>query len=64
MKIILFKTSKRVSIINLCLPQSLFSAITQNPIGKTHWLVVKGTQGDANLRVGLQKYVIPAPLYM
>ena len=30
---------------------------------KTHWLFVKGTQGDANFRVGLQKYVIPAPLY-
>ena len=29
-----------------------------------HWLVVEGTQGDANFRVGLQKYVIPAPLYI
>ena len=51
-----------MSIINLCLPQSLFSAIMQNPIEKPHWLFVKGTQGDANFRVGLQKYVIPAPL--
>ena len=32
-------------------------------MGKTHWLVVKGTQGDANFCVGLQKYVFPAPLY-
>ena len=40
-------------------------------MGKTHWLV-KGTQGgllsreledDAHFRVGLQKYVLPAPLY-
>ena len=30
-------------------------------MGKTYWLVVMGTQGDANFRVGLQKYVIPAP---
>ena len=28
---------------------------------KTHWLVVKGTQGDAHFL--LQKYIIPAPLY-
>ena len=55
--------TKRVSIINFCLPQSLFSAIMQNPMGKTHRLVVKGTQSDANFRVGLQKYVNPAPLY-
>ena len=27
----------------------------QNPMGKTHWLVVKGTQGDAHFQVGLQK---------
>ena len=26
-------------------------------------LFVEGNQGDANFRVGLQKYVIPAPLY-
>ena len=30
---------------------------------KTYWLFVEGTQGDANFRVGLQKYVIPTPLY-
>ena len=29
---------------------------------KPHWLFVKGTQGDANFRVGLQKYIIPEPL--
>ena len=46
----------------LFMTQSLFSAIMQNPMEK-NWLVVKGTQGDANFRVGLHKYVIPAPLY-
>ena len=30
---------------------------------KSHWLFVEGTQGDANFLVGLQKYVIPTPLY-
>ena len=31
---------------------------------KTNWLFVNGTHGDAHFRVGLQKYVIPAPLYL
>ena len=49
--------------MNLCLPQSLFSAITQNPMVKSYWLFVKGTQGDANFLVGLKKYIIPGALY-
>ena len=35
----------------------------QNPMGKTPWLFVEGTQGDANFQVGLQKQVVPEPLY-
>ena len=31
---------------------------------KTHWLFVEGTLGNANFRVGLQKYIIPAPVYI
>ena len=30
---------------------------------KSYWLFDKGTQGDANFLVGLQKYVIPGALY-
>ena len=29
----------------------------QNPMEKNHWLFVEGTQGDANFRVDLHKYV-------
>lgn len=32
------------SIINLCLPQNLFSAIIRNPIDKSQMLFVKGTR--------------------
>lgn len=31
---------------------------------KTYWLYVKGPKGDANLRVSLQNYVIPAALHV
>ena len=41
----------------------LLSAMIQNPMEKIPLAFVKGTQGDANFRVGLQKYVIHAPLY-
>ena len=40
------------------------SAIIQNPMEKSHWLLLRGNQGDANFLVGLQKYVITAPLYL
>lgn len=36
---------KLVSIIKFCLPQSLFSAIIQNPAGNSRLLFVEGTRG-------------------
>lgn len=52
--------NKSLSLINLCLPRSLFSAAIQNPIKKSRRLILEGNQGDANFRVSLQNFVIPA----
>ena len=34
----------KASIKNLCLPQSLFSPLTQNPIENSHKLLMEGTK--------------------
>lgn len=52
--------NKSLSLINLCLPRSLFSAAIRNPIKKSRRLILEGNQGDANFRVSLQNFVIPA----
>ena len=41
---ILYCWTKHVSMINLCLPQSLFSAVIQNPTEKSHRLFVEGNR--------------------
>ena len=55
-------SNKSLSLMNLCLLQSLFSAVIQNPIKKSRRLILEGNQGDANFRVSLQNFVIPAVL--
>lgn len=56
--------TKRLSIINFCLSQSLFSAVIQNPTEKIPLAFCQGNQGAVNSQAGLQIIVIPAALYL
>ena len=48
---ILYCSTKHVSMINLCLPQSLFSAVVQNPTEKSHRLFVEGNRASLITRL-------------
>ena len=51
-----------VSIINVCLPHSLVSAVFENSNIKSHCFC-RGSSCDANFLIWLQKQVITATLY-
>ncbi len=51
---------KMIMLNKTCIIKSCLSQSWPSKIPKT---VCRGNQGDANFHVGLQKYVIPSPLY-
>ena len=58
----IYLLDKHVSIINLCLEHSLFTAITQNPIQNSHRLFVEATRVMQISRLPYKKHVISTTL--
>lgn len=53
-----------ISIVNLCLPHAIFSAVIQNGMENSHRLFVERTRVKLSFGFAEQRYVVAAALFM